>query len=378
MAKGNPVAVATVPLPTGIIEVRGVKVLLDADLAEFYAASTKVLNQAIKRNRQKLPPDFMFRLTKDEKAEVVTNCDHLQRLKFSHSLPLAFTKHGALMAANVLSSKAVAMSVFIIRAFMSQPLEAHTKSIHQQVLQFSGAGDWTTEKLIAWLDRHIEHKDIPAGESAEFLRKVIRGLMAKFGITDVSVLALDRFRLKDEVERRIDQHRATEHKAAFQMYLLPDSGLTVTNERGINFKTMGYEPSWLYEGAFQFRKHYFGAKPGELRERTPSGDPTEEFQCAQFLDNLPDVKFWLRNLARKSSSFYLQTSTDRFYPDFICQLQDGRMLVVEYKGKFLYDNVDSEEKRAVGAVWASRSGGKCLFEMPTDGDISALTNVLRA
>ena len=119
MAKENRVAVATVPLPTRIIEVRGVKVLLDADLAELYAASTKVLNQAIKRNRQKFPPDFMFRLTKDEKAEVVTNCDHLQRLKFSHSLPLAFTEHGALMAANVLNSpKAVAMSVYIIRAFM--------------------------------------------------------------------------------------------------------------------------------------------------------------------------------------------------------------------------------------------------------------------
>lgn len=93
--------------------------LLDADLAELYAVSTKALNQAIKRNRQKFPPDFMFRLTKGEKDEVVTNCDHLQRLKFSHSLPLAFTEHGALMAANVLNSgRAVPMSVYIIRAFL--------------------------------------------------------------------------------------------------------------------------------------------------------------------------------------------------------------------------------------------------------------------
>lgn len=251
-------------------------------------------------------------------------------------------------------------------------------TVHQQVMQFSGAGDWTIEKLIAWLDRHIEHKDIAAGESAEFLRKVIRGLMAKFGITDVSILALDRFRLRDEVESRMDQHRATEHKAAFQMYLLPDSGLTVTNDRGINFKTMVYEPSWLYEGSFQFRKHYFGAKPGELQEKTPSGDLTEEFKCAQFLDGLPEVKFWVRNLARKTSSFRLQTSTDWFYPDFICQLQHGRVLVVEYKGKFLYDSIDSAEKRAVGAVWASRSGAKCFFEMPTEGNFSALTKLLRA
>ena len=251
-------------------------------------------------------------------------------------------------------------------------------TVHQHVFQFSGVGDWTIEKLIAWVDRHIEHKDIPAGESAEFLRKVIRGLIAKYGITDLGVLALDRFRLKDEVERRIDQHREAEHKAAFQMFLLPESRLVVNEERGLNFKSMFYEPSWLYEGAHQFQKHYFGAKPGELRERTPSGELTEEFKCAQFLDSMRQVKFWVRNLARKPSSFRLQTSTDWFYPDFICQLEDGRVLVVEYKGKFLYDNIDSEEKRAVGAVWASRSSGKCLFEMPTDGDFSALTRLLRA
>jgi type III restriction enzyme len=248
-------------------------------------------------------------------------------------------------------------------------------TVHQQVLQFSGGGDWTTEKLIVWLDRHIEHKDIAAGESAEFLRKVIRGLMTKFGIADVSVLALDRFRLRDEVERRIDRHRAAEYEAAFQMYLLPQSRLVVTTDRGINFKTMAYEPSWLYEGSFQFRRHYFGAKPGELREKTPSGDLTEEIKCAQFIDAMPQVKFWVRNLARKTSSFRLQTSTDWFYPDFICQLVDGRVLVVEYKGKVFYDSIDSEEKRAVGAVWASRSGGKCLFVMPTEGDFSALTKL---
>ena len=108
-----------VPLDRRITEVRGVNVLLDTDLAELYGVSTKVLNQAVKRNRQKFPSDFMFRLTKGEKDEVVTNCDHLQRLKFSYALPLAFTEHGALMAANVLNSpQAVAMSVYIVRAFL--------------------------------------------------------------------------------------------------------------------------------------------------------------------------------------------------------------------------------------------------------------------
>ena len=83
---------------------------------------------------------------------------------------------------------------------------------------------------------------------------------------------------------------------------------------------MGYEPSRVYEGGFQFQKHYFGPKPGELSEKTADGQTTEEFRCAQFLDGLPQVQFWVRNLPRKPTSFRLQTSTDWFYPDFLCQL----------------------------------------------------------
>lgn len=250
-------------------------------------------------------------------------------------------------------------------------------TLHQQVLQLGVTSDWTLEGLVAWLDRHIDHQDIPLGESAEFLRKVIRGLMATHAIDDVSVLALDRFRLRDRVEERIQQHRESERKAAFQMFLMPESPLTVSEGKAINFKTMSYEPGWVYEGGFQFTKHYFGPKPGELQESTHGGKLTEECQCAQFLDSLPEVKFWVRNIARKSTSFRLQTSTDWFYPDFVCQLVDGRSLAVEYKGKDRYTAVDAEEKRAVGAVWESRSGGCCLFVMPTARDFSEITKKVK-
>ena len=250
-------------------------------------------------------------------------------------------------------------------------------TLHQQVMALGRAGDWSVETLVAWLDKQIDHQDIPLGESAEFLRKVIRGLMAKCGIADVSVLALDRFRLRDEVEARIQQHRAGERKTAFQGFLLPESPLAVSEERTINFKTMSYEPGWLYEGGFQFKNHYFGPKPGELKETTPNGNLTGEFKCAQFLDGVPEVSFWVRNLARRNTSFRLQTSTDWCYPDFLCQLTDGRVMAVEYKGKHLYDATDAQEKRAVGAVWQSRSGGKCLFVMPTEGDFSVITKGVR-
>jgi hypothetical protein len=74
---------------TLILNLRGQKVMLDADLATIYGVPTKALNQAVKRNAERFPGDFVFQLDSEEKAEVVTNCDHLSRLKFSKSLPYA-------------------------------------------------------------------------------------------------------------------------------------------------------------------------------------------------------------------------------------------------------------------------------------------------
>lgn len=82
--------------------IRNRRVMLDRDLAGLYGISTKRLNEQVKRNRKRFPDHFMFQLTPKEKAEVVANCDHLRQLKFSPSLPHAFTEHGAVMLASVL------------------------------------------------------------------------------------------------------------------------------------------------------------------------------------------------------------------------------------------------------------------------------------
>jgi hypothetical protein len=102
-----------------ILFVRGYKVMIDKDLAELYGVTTKALNQAVKRNPSRFPPDFMFRLNAKEKKEVVTNCDHLKKLKFSAHLPYVFTEHGALMLASILNSKrSIEMSLAIVRIFI--------------------------------------------------------------------------------------------------------------------------------------------------------------------------------------------------------------------------------------------------------------------
>ncbi|MBI5387333.1 MAG: ORF6N domain-containing protein [Verrucomicrobia bacterium] len=132
-----------------ILTLRGLKVILDSDLAAIYGVTTKALNQAVKRNASRFPADFLFPLTAAEKVEVVTVCDHLQKLKFSPVLPRAFTEHGALMAANVLNSeRAVAMSVFVIRAFLKM---RETFVSRQELAQILGTLE---AKLTARLDGH--------------------------------------------------------------------------------------------------------------------------------------------------------------------------------------------------------------------------------
>jgi hypothetical protein len=102
-----------------ILLIRGQRVIIDADLANLYGVKTKRLKEQVKRNSERFPPDFLLQLTETEANEVVAKCDHLNRLKFSSTLPLAFTEHGAIMAATVLNSRvAIETSILVVRAFI--------------------------------------------------------------------------------------------------------------------------------------------------------------------------------------------------------------------------------------------------------------------
>lgn len=133
MAENN-ILIPVGQIAESILIIRGERVILDANLAAFYGVTTKAFNQAIKRNRERFPEDFMFQLTSDERNEVVTNCDRLGKLKFSPHLPQAFTEHGAIMAAGILNSpRAVEVSVFVVRAFIKlrQAVSEHRELAHK-------------------------------------------------------------------------------------------------------------------------------------------------------------------------------------------------------------------------------------------------------
>jgi hypothetical protein len=148
-----------------ILLLRGQRVILDSDLAELYGVPTKRLNEQVRRNSNRFPVDFMFRLTSAEKSEVVANCDHLRRLRFSPQLPTAFTEHGAIMAATVLNSpRAVQASLFVVRAFVKlREVLANHRELAARLDELEGKLQDHDGKIVAIIDaiRHLMAE--PAG-----------------------------------------------------------------------------------------------------------------------------------------------------------------------------------------------------------------------
>ncbi len=225
--------------------------------------------------------------------------------------------------------------------------------------------------LVNRVDRNIQHRDITRTQSTLFIQKVVEQLIETRGVT-VDQLATEKFRLSNAIAALIDRHRQQMRTQGYQKLLFGPHASDIETRPAIFF-LIGqdrYAPNWYYEGGYSWQKH---ALPivGELKSEG------EEFECAQYIDQLPQVKRWVRNLERRSdASFWLPTSTDRFYPDFLAELEDGRFLVVEYKGEHLWSNDDSKEKRTVGELWSDRSSGRCIFVMPKGKDLKAIDDKL--
>jgi type III restriction enzyme len=245
-------------------------------------------------------------------------------------------------------------------------------AVANQLTLLEGEPGWTTASLATWLDARIPHPDLTQSDVRLFIYNALTALMERTGAT-VDQLAREKYRLRKALETKIAAHRGTQRGRAYQQALF-EGGVAVEVVPEVAL-VMGdptrYAPNWLYEGAYRFRKHLFPLV-GEL----PDGG--EEHDCAVFLDEHEMVTRWVRNISgRAASSFWLQTSTDRFYPDFVGELSDGRVFAVEYKGADRWSNDDSREKRAVGELWAAASGGRCVFIMPKGPDWGAIDAALR-
>jgi type III restriction enzyme len=228
----------------------------------------------------------------------------------------------------------------------------------------------TTEQgLVRWLDVELRRPYLSQLDLQAYLVKMVAHLIHERKI-NLTALVRAKYQLVQALDKEIGRLRQVAIGKGFQARLFEmtvPSGENLAHF-GFRFEAGRYPASQCYQGSYEFQKHFY-PQIHDLREKTPSGKTTEEFRCAQVLDAIPKVKHWVRNIDQQPKfSFWLPTATDYFYPDFVAELSDGRILVVEYKGEVYKTNDDSREKRQVGEQWEKASGGRCLFLFAVETD----------
>lgn len=221
----------------------------------------------------------------------------------------------------------------------------------------------TEQDLIGWLDRECRQPDVLQRDLLKFSALLIHDLLRQPQI-NLTALVRNKYPLLRAALDLIGLYRRRAQKAGYQQTLFGNQAQVVLSDEFVyRFSPENYpaRPPY-YSGHFKFKKHFFPI----IEDLKAHG---EEYECAKVIEGLPEVKYWIRNLVRRDhASFWLPLAHNRFYPDFVCELTDGRMLVVEYKGEAYASNDDSAEKRAVGELWAKSSQGRCLFIMAVERD----------
>jgi len=219
------------------------------------------------------------------------------------------------------------------------------------------------DTLVGWLDQSLFKAlaDLTLAQRRAYLAAVVSHQLHTCGVPLV-VLAQGRFQMARAIERHADELRQGAARRAFRQMVLGEGGAP---------GAWLVEPDWAhphvfepgrypvavatrYAGRYRFARHYFPV-PADLKE---SG---EEFICAQLIDRHPHVRHWVRNLDTAPFGFALPTSRGHFYADFVAELTDGRVALLEYKGAHLLNDPYEIEKHQVGALWARASAGRAVF-----------------
>lgn len=221
------------------------------------------------------------------------------------------------------------------------------------------------EDLARWLSEELQHpsrnvaRDVMPAHLRAFVLATVMHLINDQRVP-LGQLARHQYPLVQRLALRIAELRDKASKSAFNQLVL-DGGwvLEASAAHAFHFNPACYPVSAKkrYQGKFRFAKHFYPVL-SDLE------DGKEEWLCAVVINAHPMVKRWVRNLdSDPVAGFWLPTSSGRFYPDFVCELTDGRLFVAEYKGEHLRTMAREIEKGQVGQVWADRSDGTAVFAM---------------
>lgn len=248
--------------------------------------------------------------------------------------------------------------------------------IVRQLSFLSDVGKWSQDELIRWLDQELhrggQNAGLTAAESQAWLNRVLNSLLSERNIS-LAIAVRKRHDLANVLFHRVIAHGRKQVRRAAEMLFseVGERRLETSAEMAFEIAEQDYCAYRQYtNGPFSFKKHAFDMI-GDMGE--------EESECAKKIDDHPNVNRWLRNLVHESAGgFGLPLSPGRFFPDFIAELNDGRIAIVEYKGSHIASDPKELHKETVGKLWEARSGGKCVFVRVVDKDWDKLETALAA
>ncbi|QTD45225.1 DEAD/DEAH box helicase [Ottowia testudinis] len=265
---------------------------------------------------------------------------------------------------DLLTPEAIDLPGFQVVA-QSRSFEIYLKDEHvklrpaeagQLAMPYGGSG-LTAQDIVRWLEQSLYAKlpEFTPAQREPWFAAVVDRLLHEKGVP-IEVLAQARFTLARALEAKAGDLRDAAALRAFRQQVLDGGWQVVPDWARPHVFEPGRYPAPAgsrYAGRYEFRKHYYPVI-AELKEAG------EEFLCAQLIDMHPKVKHWVRNLDVAPAGFWLPTSRGRFFADFVAELADGRVALLEYKGAHLSGAAEIE-KRQIGDLWARQSGGRAMF-----------------
>lgn len=223
-------------------------------------------------------------------------------------------------------------------------------------------GDWEEADLLVWLEGKVVQNDVRQETMIEWIAHAIAPLERKgYSLGQLVrgrfIIARRLLALLDEAKTQRGNHA---HRRLFEL-----DEVTVDPAVAFKFSNLAYPMRSACPAPMEWPKHYYEV-PGDLPYRRKDGELAEEYRCALAIERNPEVEVWVRNLAHPTQ-FRFPTATGSTYPDFIAKLNDGCIVVIEYKGDDRYDHAKNAAKRAVGELWA-RKYPNGIYLMPRDKD----------
>lgn len=222
---------------------------------------------------------------------------------------------------------------------------------------------WTENNLVLSLDKLIADPFFSQSERMRFCLDHVSYLVHERKIS-ISALWRAKFVLARKLDAKIKDCKEIEANKAYQRYLFEaEARPSISFDQTFEFQVGMYDGQVPYRGRYGFPKHFLEVVPAI--DGKPDG---EEVRCAVSIDGLPEVKHWLRNISSHPASFRLPMAKGWTYPDFVAELHDGRLLVVEYKGALLLNEPETGEKKLIGELWEQEMGGRGLYLMAVKDD----------